>query len=221
MPCITKIVSQSGQDVKKAFCVRSVEPALTLLKRSSTSDKKLPTAMAIFIAVIACVGIIIFITAYILITKRDSSVSKPKTKPVELKTFTLSCTTPIERPLRSHCGFSSISSVTDLERPKSSSLPRSSRSTQKSSGKFSFSGFRLSRHGPAGRSIRDRRGTKELSVRTDIEKWPTLPSAPSIPPPAYRSKPTTIFPGVRYGMGQVGKDGQVHRPVSIAQNLTD
>lgn len=62
---------------------------------------------------------------------------------------------------------------------------------------------------PIGRTLRDRRGLSELSLHTERPGMPTLPAA------THRSKPDIVFPGVRYGMGQIGRDGRVHRPESI------
>ena len=73
-----------------------------------------------------------------------------------------------------------------------------------------------------GPTIRGRRNMPELrfgnrkEVRLQAEDGGGEPSPmPSLPEPAFRSAPRAVFPGTRYGMGQLGNDGNVHRPESI------
>lgn len=64
-------------------------------------------------------------------------------------------------------------------------------------------------------TIRGRRGLSELSVTCPEPYEIGMPRKPLA---AHRSGPA-VFPGVKYGMGQMGNDGRVHRPESIFEHL--
>lgn len=75
----------------------------------------------------------------------------------------------------------------------------------------------LEKYMDCGPTISDRRGMPELTVRyRNASEAEIL----RLPPPAYRSEPRAVFPGVQYGMGQIGRDGRVHRPESISEYLS-
>lgn len=66
-------------------------------------------------------------------------------------------------------------------------------------------------------TIRERRGLVELSLKDLSPGKDGLPQ-----PPAHFHQPavgSVVFPGVKYGMWQVGNDGKVHRPVGIFEYL--
>lgn len=72
-----------------------------------------------------------------------------------------------------------------------------------------------------GPTIRGRRnmpelnfGNRKVSLQAEDRGSEHSPM-PSLPEPAFRSAPRAVFPGTRYGMGQLGNDGKVHRPESI------